>query len=68
MKYFVEVNGVQHEVELVERLGRLEVRYDGEPAEVRYEEVDQLGQVALFLGDKSCAVSSEGGAGEDQRE
>ena len=64
MKYYVEVNGVEHQVELTERLGRLEVRYDDDPVDVRYEEVDQLGQVALFLGDKSFAVSIEGGATE----
>ncbi len=60
MKYFVDVNGEEHEVELVERLGQLLVSFDGEPVDVRYEEVDQLGQVALFLGDRSYAVSIEG--------
>ena len=49
MKYFVSVNGTDHEVELSERQGELVVLYDGEPIEVRYEEVDRLGQVALFV-------------------
>ena len=61
MKYFVTVNGTEHEVELSERLGELRVRYDGEPIDVRYEEVDRLGQVALFVGQRSYAVSIEGG-------
>lgn len=60
MKYFVVVNGEEHEVELVERLGELLVTYDGEAVNVRYEEVDRLGQVALFVGDRSYAVSIEG--------
>jgi len=60
VKYFVKVNGEAHEVELVERLGRLEVRLDGEPVDARYEEVDRLGQIALFLGDRAFAVSIEG--------
>lgn len=64
MKYFVSVDGHEHEVELVERHGALSVRFDGQPVEVRYEEVDRLGQVALFLGDASYAVSIEGDANE----
>ena len=62
MKYFVTVNGNEHEVELVERLGQLQVRYEGEETETSYEEVDRLGQVALFLGTRSYAVSVEGDA------
>ncbi len=64
MKYFVTVNGEEHEVELVERLGDLEVRYDGELQDFRFEEVDRLGQVALYLGNESYAVSIEGNAAE----
>ncbi len=64
MKYFVSVNGEEHVVELSERLGRVEVRYDGDPTPVVCEEVDRLGQVALFLGDRSYAISIEGGAEE----
>ena len=61
MKYFVTVNGSEHQVELVEVLGELRVTYDGEPLEVRYEEVDRLGQVALFVGQRAFAASIEGG-------
>jgi biotin carboxyl carrier protein len=70
VKYYVTVNGHEHEVELVERLGELQVRYDGRPVAVRHEEVDRLGQVALFLReegqdcDRSFAVSIEGDASE----
>ena len=64
MKYFVTVNGEEHEVELIERLGELEVKYDGEVQDVRFDEVDRLGQVALYLGDSAYAVSIEGNASE----
>ena len=63
MKYYVVVDGDEHTVELTERLGCLEVHYDGEPVEARYEEVDRLGQVALYLGRRSFAVSLEGDRG-----
>ncbi len=70
MKYFVTVNGAEHVVELAEVLGELRVRYDGQALSVRYDEVDRLGQVALYLGaeagDRAYAVSIEGGAGEVQ--
>ena len=66
MRYFVTVNGQEHEVELVERLGRLEVRLDGEAVDTRYEEVDRLGQIALFLGDRAYAVSIEGDSQSSQ--
>jgi len=81
MKYFVTVEGQEHEVELNERLGELQVRYDGRAVEVRYEEVDRLGQAALYLrhadegaggaaaepdGERAYAVSIEGGASEAQ--
>jgi biotin carboxyl carrier protein len=62
MKYFVTVNGEKHEVELEERLGELRVRYDGKPLDARYEEIDRLGQVGLFLGNSTYAVSIEGDA------
>ncbi|MSR61223.1 MAG: biotin/lipoyl-binding protein [Planctomycetes bacterium] len=71
MKYFVEVNGAEHVVELTEVLGELRVAYDGAPLTVRYEEVDRLGQAALYLGgeggasgDKAYAISIEGSAAE----
>jgi biotin carboxyl carrier protein len=74
VKYFVTVNGSEHVVELSEVSGALEVRYDGAPIAVRYEEVDRLGQVALYLEDlasgpgsaKAYAVSIEGGATQAQ--
>ena len=75
MKYFVTVNGAEHSVELAEVLGELRVAFDGEPLAVRYEEVDRLGQVALFVaspdggnggGEKAYAVSVEGDANEVQ--
>lgn len=60
MKYFVTVNGRDHEVSLVERLGVLHVEVDGKPLDVRYEEVDQLGQVALFSEGRTYGMSIEG--------
>ena len=60
MKYFVEVNGHERVVELTERLGRLSVTVDGEPVEVDYEDVDQLGQVLVLSGGKSFGASIEG--------
>ena len=60
MKYFVTVDGEEHEVELTERLGQLLVRLDGEALDVHYREVDALGQVALFIGDEGYGVSIEG--------
>ncbi len=64
MKYFVTVNGAEHEVELREERGRIVVHYDGKPVRADYEEVDRLGQVALFLEDRSYAVSIEGSSQE----
>ncbi len=75
MKYFVSVNGSEHVVELSEVLGELRVAYDGRALAVRYEEVDRLGQVALYLDDpndgdargaKAYAVSIEGNAAQAQ--
>jgi biotin carboxyl carrier protein len=64
VKYFLTVNGEAHEVELLEHLGELDVRFDGQRVAARYEEVDSLGQVALFLAgegaDRSYAISIEG--------
>lgn len=62
MKYFVTVDGSTHEVELEERLGELHVRFAGEDVDVGFDEVDRLGQIALFLADKSYGVSIEGDA------
>ncbi len=60
MKYFIQVNGRQHEVDIVERLGELKVAVDGKPLDLSYEEVDTLGQVALLSEGKSYGVSIEG--------
>lgn len=60
MKYFVAVNGREHEVDLVERLGRLEVAVDGKPLDLAYEEVDDLGQVLVLRDGRSFALSIEG--------
>lgn len=60
MKYFVTVNGRAHEVDVVERLGELHVKVDGAEIDLSYEEVDNLGQVALISGGRSWAVSIEG--------
>jgi biotin carboxyl carrier protein len=60
LKYFVTVNQRPHEVELVERLGRLEVRVDGKPVDLSYDEVDALGQVIVLRNGKSFALSIDG--------
>jgi len=60
VKYWVTVNGRAHEVDVTERLGKLAVVVDGAPLEIVYEEVDQLGQVALFVDGYSHAMSIEG--------
>ena len=60
MKYFVTVNGKPHEVEVVERLGQLKVSVDGRELSLDYQEVDNLGQVALLDGNRSFGVSIEG--------
>lgn len=60
MKYFVTVNGVLREVEVVERLGQIEVHVGGRPFDLHYSEVDDLGQVVVLHGGKSYALSLEG--------
>ena len=60
MKYFVDVNGTEHEVDLTERLGELLIEVDGEPLQLTYDEADTLGQVVLLSGGRSYAVSIEG--------
>jgi biotin carboxyl carrier protein len=62
VKYYVTVNGEPHVVELELHLGELVVRFDERPVDVTYREVDRLGQAALYLGERSYAVSIEGGA------
>jgi biotin carboxyl carrier protein len=60
VKYYVQVNGRDHQVELVERLGRLAVAVDGKALDVTYEEVDDLGQVVLLHEGLSYGLSIEG--------
>jgi biotin carboxyl carrier protein len=60
MKYFATVNGRAHEVELCEQHGELVARVDGKPLALRYDEVDEFGQVSLFCEGKSYALSLEG--------
>jgi len=60
MKYFVQVNGRPHEVEVVAAPGGLAVRIDGEELDVAYTEVDRLGQVAMLVDGRSYGVSIDG--------
>ena len=62
MKYFVTIQGRDHEVELDERAGSLRVRVDGQPLEFSYQEVDDLGQVVVIRDGKSFGLSIEGDA------
>ncbi len=60
MKYFVEVNGVEHTVELTERLGELILKVNGDPIAMDFVEVDRLGQFAIIVGERSYGVSIDG--------
>lgn len=60
MKYYVNVNGKEHAVDVVERLGELDVTVDGAPLQIDYAEVDNLGQVAILCAGKSFGLSIEG--------
>lgn len=60
MKYFVEVNGRERQVELTERLGVLAVTVDGKPVDLSYEDVDDLGQLMVLSDGWSFGVSIEG--------
>lgn len=64
MKYFVEVNGREREVELTSRLGVLTATVDGRAVDLEYENVDDLGQLLVLSEGKSYAVSIEGETGE----
>jgi len=66
VKYFVSVNGREHAVELVERLGQLVVAVDGKTLDLSYEEVDDLGQVIVMRDGKSYGLSIEGDAARVQ--
>jgi len=57
LKYFVTIQGRDHEVELDERAGSLRVRVDGQPLELSYQEVDDLGQVVEIRDGKSFGLS-----------
>lgn len=65
MKYFANVNGTDHEVEITERLGKLEVLVDGKPMDITYREIDSFeggsGQLAITVGQRSYGVSIDGG-------
>jgi len=67
VKYTVRVNGVEHEVELVEHPAggahAPRVAVDGEELELVYRDVDRLGQVLVTSAGKSHALSIEGDAG-----
>lgn len=60
MKYFLKCGDREVVVELVERLGRLEVCVDGAPVDLEYQEIDRLGQVVLQHGPDAYALSVEG--------
>lgn len=60
MKYYITVNGKEHTVDVVERLGELKVSVDDKPMAIDYEEVDNLGQVAILCGGMSYGLSIEG--------
>lgn len=60
MKYFVEVNGVEHVVELTERLGEVLLSVNGDPIAMDFVEVDRLGQFAIIVGERSYGVSIDG--------
>ena len=60
MKYFVEVNGRERQVELTERLGELSAIVDGRRVDLEYENVDGLGQLLVLSEGSSYAVSIEG--------
>jgi biotin carboxyl carrier protein len=62
MKYYVEVNGREREVELIERLGELTATVDGTPVQLSYEDVDNLGQLMIHSAGRSYGVSVEGDA------
>lgn len=64
MKYYVTVNGAVREVNVIERLGQLEVSVDDKPFGLSYTEVDDLGQVVVLHGGKSYALSLEGDSNE----
>jgi len=64
VRYFVDVNGRDHEVDLEEpggNEGRARVCVDGRAVEIEFRVVDDLGQVLVLCEGKSFALSIEGG-------
>lgn len=64
MKYFITRGEHSHEVDVVERLGKLQIHVDGQLMEISYEEADRLGQVIAIHEGRSYALSVEGDAAE----
>lgn len=64
MKYFVQVNGREHVVELTERLGKLTTSVDGEVIDLTYDDIDDRGQLLVLSDGKSYGVSIEGDTNE----
>ncbi len=60
MKYFITIGERVHEVDLVRRLGQLQVEVNGEPMDLCYSEADRFGQVTLQHGGLSYGASIEG--------
>jgi pyruvate carboxylase subunit B len=60
MKYYVEIAGRQHLVELVERQGRLTATVDGQAVGLSYEDIDDQGQLLVLSRGRSYGVSIEG--------
>jgi biotin carboxyl carrier protein len=60
VKYYVSVNGRNHEVELLEHAGKRLVKVDGKDFDLDYAEVDDHGQVVLLSRGKSYGLSIEG--------
>jgi biotin carboxyl carrier protein len=64
MKYFVDIDGRPHEVELEDHLGQVSVRVDGETLDLEYSEVDGLGQFLVLSEGRSYGVSIDGNTRE----
>ena len=60
MKYFVEIAGREHVVELTERLGQLSATVDGELVGLSYEDIDDQGQLLVLSRGRSYGASIEG--------
>jgi len=60
VKYFVEIAGREHVVELTERLGQLSATVDGEEVGLSYEDIDDQGQLLVLSRGRSYGVSIEG--------